>query len=37
LEEVKSEDVENSVPYVLGDIEYDTEVVNEKLNVFALR
>ncbi|QUG41640.1 zinc dependent phospholipase C family protein [Psychrobacillus sp. INOP01] len=35
LEEVKSEDVENLVPYVLGEMEYDKEVINEKLNVFT--
>ncbi|HWK21447.1 zinc dependent phospholipase C family protein [Bacillus sp. J37] len=35
LEEVKSKDVENFVPYVLGDMEYDKEVLNEKLNVFT--
>ncbi|MDI2588529.1 hydrolase [Psychrobacillus sp. NEAU-3TGS] len=36
LEEVKSEDVEKFIPYVLGDMEYDKEVVNEKLDVFTL-
>lgn len=35
LEEVKSKDVENFVPYVLGDMEYDNEVLNEQLNVFT--
>ena len=35
LEEVKSEDVEKFVPYVLGDMEYDKEVINENLNVFT--
>lgn len=35
LEEVKSKDVEKFVPYVLGDMEYDKEVINEKLNVFT--
>lgn len=35
LQEVKSTDVEKFVPYVLGDMEYDKEVINEKLNVFT--
>ncbi len=35
LEEVKSKDVEKFIPYVLGDMEYDKEVSNEKLNVFT--
>jgi hypothetical protein len=35
LEEVKSKDVEKFVPYVLDDIEYEKEVLNEKLNVFT--
>jgi hypothetical protein len=35
LEEVESNDVEKFVPYVLGDMEYDKEVLNEKLNVFT--
>jgi hypothetical protein len=35
LEEVKSKDVEQFIPYVLGDMEYDKEVINEKLNVFT--
>ncbi|MGE7624722.1 hydrolase [Viridibacillus sp. NPDC096237] len=35
LQEVKSKDVEEFVPYVLGDMEYDKEVINEKLNVFT--
>lgn len=35
LEEVKSKDVEKFVPYVVGDMEYDNEVLNEKLNVFT--
>ncbi|NRF95087.1 zinc dependent phospholipase C family protein [Paenibacillus frigoriresistens] len=34
LQEVKSKDVEGFVPYVLGDMEYEKEVVNQKLNVF---
>lgn len=34
LQEVKSKDVEEFVPYVLGDMEYEKEVVNQKLNVF---
>ncbi|UNK17011.1 zinc dependent phospholipase C family protein [Paenibacillus sp. N3/727] len=35
LQEVKSKDVEKFIPYVLGDMEYDKEVINEKLNVFT--
>ncbi|MET3698641.1 hypothetical protein SAMN05877753_104124 [Bacillus oleivorans] len=35
LEEVKSKDVEQFIPYVLGDMEYDQEVINEKLNIFT--
>ncbi|OMC84507.1 hydrolase [Viridibacillus sp. FSL H7-0596] len=35
LQEVKSKDVEEFIPYVLGDMQYDTEVINEKLNVFT--
>ncbi|MGP4042000.1 zinc dependent phospholipase C family protein [Gracilibacillus sp. D59] len=35
LEEVKSKDVEKFAPYVLGDMEYDKEDSNEKLNVFT--
>ncbi|MBK3495083.1 zinc dependent phospholipase C family protein [Viridibacillus sp. YIM B01967] len=35
LQEVKSKDVEEFIPYVLGDMEYDMEVINEKLNVFT--
>ena len=35
LEEVKSKDVEKFVPYVLGDMEYEKEVLNEQLNVFT--
>ncbi|MGP4081015.1 zinc dependent phospholipase C family protein [Pseudalkalibacillus sp. R45] len=35
LEEVKSKDVEKFVPYVLGDMEYDKDVFNAKLNVFT--
>lgn len=34
LQEVKSKDVEEYVPYVLGDMEYEKEVVNQTLNVF---
>jgi hypothetical protein len=36
LEEVKSTDVEDFIPYVLGDMEYNKEVIDEKLNVFTL-
>lgn len=35
MHEVKSKDVEKFIPYVLGDMEYDKEVINEKLNVFT--
>jgi len=35
LQEVKSEDVEEFIPYVLRDMEYGEEVINEKLNVFT--
>ncbi|MBT2663362.1 zinc dependent phospholipase C family protein [Bacillus sp. ISL-45] len=35
LEEVTSKDVEKFVPYVLGDMEYDKEVIDEELNVFT--
>ncbi len=35
LQEVKSQNVEKFIPYVLGDMEYDKEVINEKLNVFT--
>lgn len=36
LEEVKSKDVEEFIPLLLGDMEYDKEVINEQLNVFTL-
>jgi hypothetical protein len=35
LQEVKAKDVENFIPYVLGDMGYDKEVINDKLNVFT--
>ncbi|QFF97805.1 hydrolase [Psychrobacillus glaciei] len=35
LQEVKSKDVEVFIPYVLGDMQYDKEVINEKLHVFT--
>ncbi|MCR2822117.1 zinc dependent phospholipase C family protein [Lederbergia panacisoli] len=35
LEEVKSKDVENYVPYVLGDMDYNKDFLNEELNVFT--
>jgi len=35
LEEVKIEDVEKFVPYVLGDLEFDKEVINKNLDVFT--
>jgi hypothetical protein len=34
IQEVKSKDVEVFIPYVLGDMEYEKEVVSQKLNVF---
>ncbi|WP_423410416.1 hydrolase [Heyndrickxia sp. MSNUG] len=36
LDVVTSKDVEKFVPYVLGDMEYDKEVLNDKLNVFTM-
>lgn len=35
LEEVRSEEVKKFVPYILSDMEYDKEVINEKLDVFT--
>lgn len=35
LEEVNSNDVEKFLPYVLGDMEYDREVIDKNLNVFT--
>lgn len=35
LQEVKSKDVEELIPYILGDLEYEEESVNQKLNVFT--
>ncbi len=35
LDEVTSIEVEKLVPYVLGDMVYDKELLNEKLNVFT--
>ncbi len=35
LQEVKSKDVEDFIPYLLGDMEYDREVINDELNVFT--
>ncbi|WP_068775009.1 zinc dependent phospholipase C family protein [Paenibacillus sp. FJAT-26967] len=35
LQEVKSKEVDEFIPYVLGDMEYDKEVLNEKLHVFT--
>ncbi|ANF97844.1 hypothetical protein [Paenibacillus bovis] len=34
LDEVKSSDVLEFVPHVLGDMEYEKQVINEPLNVF---
>ncbi|KQY83264.1 hydrolase [Paenibacillus sp. Root52] len=34
LQEVKSKDVKEFVPYVLSDMDYDKEVIDEPLNVF---
>ena len=35
LQEVMSKDVEEFIPYVLGDMDYEKEVINQKLNVFT--
>ncbi|MCR1289951.1 zinc dependent phospholipase C family protein [Shouchella clausii] len=35
LQEVKSQDVESFLPDVINDMEYDEDVINEKLNVFT--
>lgn len=35
LDEVKSIEVEEFIPYVLGDLAYEKDVINEKLNVFT--
>jgi hypothetical protein len=35
LQEVKSKDVETFLPDVINDMEYDEDVINEKLNVFT--
>lgn len=35
MDEVKARDVENFIPYVLGDTEYGEEVRDSKLNVFT--
>ncbi|WP_336759654.1 zinc dependent phospholipase C family protein [Paenibacillus sp. USHLN196] len=35
LDEVKSRDVLEFVPHVLGDMEYEEQVINEPLNVFS--
>ena len=35
LDEVKSKEVEEFIPYVLGDLEYEKDVINEKLSVFT--
>jgi hypothetical protein len=35
LEEVKAGEVERFIPYVLGDLDYEKEVINEQLNVFT--
>ena len=36
LQEVKSKDVEEFLPYVLSDMEYEKEVLNDNLHVFTL-
>lgn len=36
LEEVKREDVESFIPYVLGDMEYDKETIHEDLRLFTM-
>jgi len=35
LQEVKSKDVEEFIPYVVSNLEYEQEVINDKLNVFT--
>ncbi|WP_342773803.1 hypothetical protein [Cohnella pontilimi] len=35
LQEVKSSDVVEFVPYVLGDMDYEQQVIDEPLNVFS--
>ncbi|GMX66765.1 hypothetical protein Elgi_60370 [Paenibacillus elgii] len=35
LQEVKAKDVEAFIPCVLGDMEYDKEVIHETLHVFT--
>ncbi|UYZ24097.1 zinc dependent phospholipase C family protein [Mesobacillus jeotgali] len=35
LDEVTTKEVEEFVPYVLGDMEYDEEILDEALNVFT--
>lgn len=35
LQEVNSKDVEELIPSVLGDMEYDKEVVNKRLDIFT--
>ncbi|ESU31047.1 hypothetical protein G3A_18810 [Bacillus sp. 17376] len=35
LQEVNSRDLNEIIPYVLDDMEYSEEVINEKLNVFT--
>lgn len=35
MEEVKSEEVKKFLPFLLNDMEYDKEVLNEKLDVFT--
>lgn len=36
LQEVKSKEVEQFIPYVVGDMDYEKEVIHEKLHVFTL-
>jgi len=36
LEEVKREDVKSFIPYVLGDMEYDKDSINEDLRLFTM-
>lgn len=35
LDEVKSSEVEQSIPHVLGDIQYDKDLIDEELKVFT--
>ncbi|MNG21516.1 hypothetical protein D3C84_1058940 [compost metagenome] len=36
MQEVRAKDVEEFIPQVLGDMEYDKVVIHEQLHVFTL-